>query len=167
MFGMKQKVDKGIYEKMVAELVGANLKIKAEQKRALDEIKARAAALNNASNRVLICEDDPGQSILYSHLIADMGFEPVVTYSGKDCLTIIKTQNNFRALLVDFTLPDMDGLEILKSIYDKTFLKFVVSGKEFNHEELASLIRYADGLYKKPLTDVACDDLLLRIRDKK
>ncbi len=64
---------------------------------------------------VLIIEDDAGLSMLLSEAIEDMGHTPLQAMNGNDALDILE-QQPVELMLLDFSLPDMSGLELLDNI---------------------------------------------------
>ncbi len=65
-----------------------------------------------AAERILLVEDDPRLSELTSTQLRRHGYEVDVAFTGADAIAIAQTRPPDLALL-DFELPDMDGLEVL------------------------------------------------------
>ena len=61
--------------------------------------------------RVLIVEDDLDSSELAVAVLAFEGFEPVVARNGREALDLLTTGLRPQAILLDLTMPIMDGRE--------------------------------------------------------
>ena len=66
-------------------------------------------------NKILIIEDDKDISDLLSIHLSDLGFETEKVYNGKEGL--LKAMNEeYKIIVLDLKLPEMDGLEICRQI---------------------------------------------------
>ena len=65
--------------------------------------------------RILIVDDEPGIRKQLATLISKDGFETSTAAKGSEALKLVRKQS-FELALLDFRLPDMDGLELLKKI---------------------------------------------------
>ena len=65
--------------------------------------------------RILIVDDDPSFGLMVKKFLEKKGFEAQEVLTGKSCLEKLKT-NSFDLALLDFRLPDIDGIELLKEI---------------------------------------------------
>ena len=65
--------------------------------------------------RIAILEDDPSQSELLSHWLMAAGYEVRVFAQGEELLTSLES-NMFDALLVDWNLPGVSGVEVLERV---------------------------------------------------
>lgn len=82
--------------------------------------------------KVLIAEDDPHTASLYQVALGDRGHEALLTSDGKECIeayakAIYENLDNgsskngtsvspFNAIVLDYRLPKMNGLEVAKQI---------------------------------------------------
>lgn len=66
-------------------------------------------------NNVLIIEDDYATSKLLSNYLNKWGYAPVVVNSGEQALKAVEKET-FLAILMDIVLPDINGLELLKTL---------------------------------------------------
>lgn len=85
---------------------------------------------SNHIQRVFIVEDDP----IYQHLVKyaferDIGNEIHLFKNGKDCINNLYLKPDVVSL--DYTLPDMDGSEVLKRIksFDQSIKVVILSGQ--------------------------------------
>jgi DNA-binding response OmpR family regulator len=99
----------------------------------------------NIKQKILIIEDDNVSAEFLKILLEKEGFSTLVAYNGKDGLSILKDQH-IDALLLDLSLPDMDGINILKDIYKNPLYNhisiLIISGRE---EEIDIVIGFEFG----------------------
>lgn len=62
--------------------------------------------------KILVVDDDPDITLLLERFLTKHHYEVTFTSSGKDALRKIQ-HNSFDLALVDFRLPDLDGMELL------------------------------------------------------
>ena len=65
-------------------------------------------------NNVLVVEDDYATSKLLNNYLTKWGYQPRIVNSGEQALKAIEN-DSFLAVLMDIVLPDMNGLELLKT----------------------------------------------------
>ena len=68
-----------------------------------------------------MCDDDAMNIWVISEMLASLGFKSTVVNGGKECLKILKNKTNLRCcnyqtLFIDFNMPVMSGLEVIKKI---------------------------------------------------
>ncbi len=63
--------------------------------------------------RILIVDDDPGQSSLLNSFLRSQGFETVVVNSGQEALETLRT-GKFHMMVSDVRMPGLTGLETLR-----------------------------------------------------
>lgn len=80
--------------------------------------------------KVLIAEDDPNAASLYEMALTDRGHEAMLTRDGKECIEAylkavsdrletdsdVKSVSPFSAVVLDYRMPKMDGLDVAKEI---------------------------------------------------
>lgn len=66
--------------------------------------------------RILIVDDDPSFGLMVKKFLEKKGFEAEEVLTAKSCLEKLKSASIFDIALLDFRLPDMDGLALLKEI---------------------------------------------------
>lgn len=69
--------------------------------------------------RILIVDDHaPTRALIRSILEAEKGeaFEPIEAGTGMECLMAADSKGPFSLILLDVTLPDMDGFEVCTAI---------------------------------------------------
>jgi DNA-binding response OmpR family regulator len=89
-------------------------------------------SLNSHRSSVLICEDDMATATILAHMLESEGIASDIALtanSAKQLLTI----NHYQTLLLDLTLPDLDGLQLISELRDDKVLQhlpiIVVSGR--------------------------------------
>ena len=66
--------------------------------------------------RVLIAEDDFICSETLRTTLKSWNYEPIVTDNGLDALDILQAENPPKLVLLDWMMPQMNGLEVCKNI---------------------------------------------------
>ncbi|MFQ5800758.1 MAG: response regulator, partial [Candidatus Hydrothermarchaeales archaeon] len=64
---------------------------------------------------LLVVDDEEGMRTTLADIFKRRGYAVVVASNGKDAVEGIK-KNLFNIVLLDIKLPDMDGVEVLKTI---------------------------------------------------
>ncbi|WP_286240070.1 diguanylate cyclase [Neptuniibacter halophilus] len=70
--------------------------------------------MDNESNAILVVEDDPVCLNLLCELLFSTGFEPVVATHGQSAIE--RLDREYELIMLDLSLPDMSGLEVLEQI---------------------------------------------------
>ncbi|MDF2595341.1 MAG: DNA-binding response regulator [Clostridia bacterium] len=110
---------------------------------------------------VLIIEDDKYIMSLTTMYLKDEGYKTVEAITGKEAISLFYV-NNPDIILLDLGLPDMDGMEIIKYIREKSNVPIiVVSAREEEREKIKALDLGADDYMTKPFH---MGELLARIR---
>lgn len=68
--------------------------------------------------RVLLVEDTPSLSIVYQEFLAKAGLKSKLAETGAEALSLLES-GQFRVVLLDLQLPDMNGIQILKQITEQ------------------------------------------------
>ena len=112
-------------------------------------------------DKVIIIEDEAGIRDYISALLNANGYDTVTVSSGSEALSMI-TSHCPDLVVLDLGLPDMDGIEILKSIRSWSSLPvIVVSARTHERDKVAALDLGADDYLDKPF---GAGELLARIR---
>jgi len=69
----------------------------------------------SATQRILIVDDNEDDAKIFRRILEENGFIVSSTLSGKEGLRKIQ-EGTFELLILDLTLPDLDGFEILQAV---------------------------------------------------
>ena len=113
---------------------------------------------------VLIVEDDKYIMSLTTIYLKDEGYKTVAAITGKEAVALFYA-NNPDIILLDLGLPDMDGMEVIRQIREKSSAPIiVVSAREEESEKIRALDLGADDYMTKPFH---MGELLARMRVSK
>ena len=114
--------------------------------------------------KVLVADDDAVSRALLQLILGKLGYEPVITSSGREALGVIKKEE-IPILLTDWQMPDLDGPEVCRRlrapgrrIYTYVILVTTLSRK---NKLLEGIDAGADDFLTKPI-DI--DELSARLR---
>ena len=111
--------------------------------------------------KILIAEDELNISKFLRTILAANDYDTIVTHSGKEAYSLI-TSHCPDLVILDLGLPDIDGIEIIKSIREWTQLPIiVVSARIHERDKVQALDAGADDYVTKPF---GSSELLARIR---
>ena len=110
---------------------------------------------------VLIAEDEANIEKLLRTTLKAYGYQTVSAQTGTEALALASSHNP-DIMLLDLGLPDMDGLEIIKSLRSWTSMPvIVVSARSNDTDKVQALDAGADDYITKPFST---NELLARIR---
>lgn len=110
---------------------------------------------------MLIAENDTKVSNTISSALQENGYRPLTAENGNTAISMISSHCPDIALL-DQSLPDMDGLEVLKTVREWARLPIIIlSARGSETEEVKALDMGADDYILKPF---GSSELLARIR---
>lgn len=113
------------------------------------------------STAILVVEDDKYIVSLITLYLKDEGYKAITTETGKGAISLFYS-NNPDIILLDLGLPDMDGLEVISRIREKSNVPIIViSAREEEREKIYALDMGADDYVTKPFH---AGELLARIR---
>ena len=115
----------------------------------------------NIREKVLVVEDEKGIAHFISTILSSNGYEPLQASTGSEAMTMISSHCPDLVIL-DLGLPDMDGLNILRSLREWSSLPVVVvSARSHEHDKVEALDLGADDYLTKPFGTA---ELLARVR---
>ncbi|WP_045856491.1 response regulator [Teredinibacter purpureus] len=121
-----------------------------------------ASALEQPTN-VLIVEDNPDNQQLATWILEDEGFNVTCVESAEEGLELLET-NSYDLILMDISLPGMDGKEATRKIRNSPHLKHIpvlaLTAHAVQGEREAIVASGVDGLLTKPVDE---DELLSHI----
>ena len=65
-------------------------------------------------NRVLIADDDPVMRHLVTTIVKQQDCEVVVVNDGRAAYRILQSDSQFRAAILDMTMPFLEGLDLIR-----------------------------------------------------
>ena len=65
-------------------------------------------------NRVLIADDDPVMRHLVTTTVKQQDCEVVVVNDGREAYRILQSDSQFRAAILDMTMPFLEGLDLIR-----------------------------------------------------
>ena len=65
-------------------------------------------------NRVLIADDDPVMRHLVTTMVKQQDCEVVVANDGREAYRILQSDSQFRAAILDMTMPFLEGLDLIR-----------------------------------------------------
>src|SRR5689334_6814226 len=106
------------------------------------------------AGKILIIDDIPEIRALISSLLEFEGFESIEAESGPEGISLL-SQNDISLVLLDYMLPEMDGMEVLKIIRSKYSALdlpiIIVTAKGENDDIVESLDAGANDYITKPI----------------
>jgi two-component system response regulator AtoC len=66
--------------------------------------------------RVLLVDDEPSVRVALQELVEERGWEPLIAPSGQKALDLLDRAD---AVVTDFSMPEMDGMELLRAIRER------------------------------------------------
>jgi len=75
---------------------------------------------NRMGHKILVAEDDSLNKLVIQEVLSELGYYSDIVSTGKELLELL-VKNEYSMVLMDLTLPEMDGFEVARMIRDKTF----------------------------------------------
>jgi CheY-like chemotaxis protein len=69
---------------------------------------------------VLVVDDEPGVRGLLADVLEELGYEALLAANGAEALARLANRPDARLAIVDLTLPDVDGLEVIRRMRERT-----------------------------------------------
>jgi two-component system response regulator AtoC len=109
--------------------------------------------------RVLLVDDEPSVRAALKELVQARGWEPLVARSGAEALELVDRAD---AVVTDFSMPEMDGLELLRAVRERDESLPVILLTARGSERLAVRAMKA-GAYEYVPKPFDVDEMLLAI----
>lgn len=109
--------------------------------------------------RALVVDDSRGMRMILRHLLNEIGYETAEAAGGREGLERLRGPGRPDVVLVDWHMPDMDGLAFLRAVravggYDGVRL-IMITGEEDQARAAAAREAGADAFLPKPPTKEA------------
>ena len=112
-------------------------------------------------NLILIVEDDPSVRNLISTTLKTHDYKYIIASNGQEAIMEASTHNP-DIVLLDLGLPDLDGVEIIRTIRTWSNMPIIViSARSEDNDKIEALDSGADDYLTKPFS---VEELLARIR---
>jgi two-component system cell cycle response regulator len=69
--------------------------------------------------KILIAEDDPTSLMILVAVVSEWGYEPIAVEDGAQALTVLQAEEPPRLLLLDWEMPELNGLALCKLIREE------------------------------------------------
>lgn len=110
---------------------------------------------------ILIIEDDKGIVKLVSIALETNKYQITKTYLGREGIELALNKT-FDLVLLDLGLPDIDGMEVLREIREKSDVPIIIISARFKEEEKVDALETgADDYLTKPF---GVNELLARVK---
>jgi HAMP domain-containing protein/signal transduction histidine kinase/CheY-like chemotaxis protein len=106
---------------------------------------------NKEKRQLLVVEDNEIESSQIVKTLQEDNIEITIAPTGKKALELIK-EKQFDTIILDYTLPDISGIELIKRINNKKHVLapiIIYSAKDFTREELALLNKFSSSIVLK------------------
>jgi len=104
--------------------------------------------------RVLIAEDDLTSHKILKAVLDKWGYEVVSTYNGREAWKALRDADSPRLAILDWMMPEMDGIEIIRKIRERSELKtmyiILLTAKGRKEDIVSGLETGADDYIAKP-----------------
>ncbi len=117
---------------------------------------------------VYIVDDEPAIARITAKIIKSAGGVEITTDNGEECLSLLQAAGKNIAVLTDYSMPEMNGLEVAKAIRQfengKNIPVIMVSGGGLNEAEIQAALmdETIDAFVGKPFMP---DDIILTVRE--
>ncbi len=116
--------------------------------------------LQDQTRQILVVEDDSDTADIVTVVLRNAGFEAVHVEDGAAALLQIG-RHSPDLVLLDISLPDMSGLDVLRQVRVRSFLPMIVlSGNTDERDKVQALEAGADDYLGKPFSP---DELVARV----
>lgn len=106
--------------------------------------------------RVLIVDDSKAVRLMLRRMLADLGHDALEAGTGREALTLLKAGNGVEVALVDWNMPEMAGLEFIRTVRQDPSLsamRIIVVTTQMDVGDLAEALEAgAQGYIVKPPT---------------
>lgn len=115
--------------------------------------------------KILIAEDDPVSRRLLQAALIKWGYEVVVTTNGREALAALQQPEAPSLLLLDWLMPEMDGVEVSRAVRKNAALKstyiILLTSRGSKEDVVQGLEAGADDYVTKPFDH---DELRARVQ---
>jgi len=112
--------------------------------------------LGHEVTRVLVVDDDQGVRVSLKRLFRCQNWEVVTANCGSEALGIISSTDRFHAIVADFFMPNMNGLDFLRQVNMRSPETYCIMLTAYpcSHAIVYAMGKYLKAdLVEKPWTD--------------
>ncbi len=115
--------------------------------------------------KILIADDDPVFRDLLEIILVKWGYDVVVAVNGYDALRILKSEDPPRLAILDWMMPDMEGVEVCRKVREKIIDPYtyiiLLTSQQRDEDLVTGMEAGADDYITKPFKH---NELRLRLR---
>lgn len=103
--------------------------------------------------KILVADDDPIIRQVLINLLQKWDYEPVAVANGLEALTAINEDPDLRVALLDWMMPELSGLDLVRKIREMNITPFymiMITAKDTKESLLEALDSGADDFVQKP-----------------
>lgn len=103
--------------------------------------------------KILVADDDPIIRMVLVNLLQKWEYEPVAVANGLEALTSINGDPDLRVALLDWMMPELSGLDLVRKIREMNITPFyiiMITAKDTKDSLLEALGSGADDFVQKP-----------------
>ncbi len=109
---------------------------------------------SEAKEKILVVDDNLTSRLILTSALKKWGYEPIQASNGKEALSILSQPNTPMIVLLDWIMPEMDGIDVVKNLkqMDKEIYPYVImlTAKTEKEEVITGLEAGADDYVRKP-----------------
>ena len=115
-------------------------------------------------SNVLVIDDDEETRNLFSTVLTDAGYLVEAVENGKQAIKLCK-KGPFDIALIDIELPDIKGIELLKTLrqLQPKMVKIIITGHPSIENAVKSVNEKADGYLLKPVNMAEMLEMIKKI----
>lgn len=108
------------------------------------------------SMQILMVDDSRAQRNAMKHYLIELGFKVQEAADGSEALRIVKESEKFDGLLIDWDMPGMDGLQLIKNLRadsGNTEIPIILMGEDKYNDRVGEALQAgADEFLMKPFS---------------
>lgn len=112
--------------------------------------------------KILIVDDDKEIALLISDALTDEGYECLLAFNGEHTFNLLKNNTDISLILLDIMMPDIDGLEICRTIRNSVSCPILfITAKNRTYDTMLGFEMGADDYITKPFV---VEELVARVK---
>ncbi len=112
---------------------------------------------------MLVAEDDRAMCDIYRIALQARGHEVILSYDGAECVKAYKDKQPFDVVVLDYRMPEMDGLAAAKEILKINRKQRLIFASAYANETLRDSVKHLDQvleIIQKPFEPKVLVDLV-------